>query len=254
MKQGKIKRAIVISDIHAPYENKGALKAVEKFMANQRFDYYINLGDLVDLDCISHHTKGKLRQVEGKRILEDYKYANKILDRHQSLIRKNNKDAQFILLEGNHEFRVQRYIDENPQMEGMIEIPVGLKLKDRGFKWVECYTKGDTYNIGHAYFHHGLYHNSHHAKKMVENFGTNIFYGHLHTFQSYSKVLRGNDKTIIGQSIGCLCDYQQSYIKSNPSAWQLGFAVIDIFPDGFFNFYPIAIFKNRFSFNGKKYE
>lgn len=254
MKEG-IYRVIVIPDVQVPFQDDRSMAAVEKYMADHTWDEYINLGDFMDFNCISSFNKGQLRKIEGQTIHDDYEVGNEILDRHQKIIRKRNPKAKFTLLEGNHDFRIERYIDENPQTKGSIEVEVGLHLKERGFKYVRCYQKGETYNIGNAYFTHGLYANETHAKKHVDRFGVNIFYGHTHDVQSSSKVIMGKDKTIVGQSLGCLCRYDQSYIKGNPTNWQHAFGIFYFMPDGFFTYYVPRIFKHRFiSPEGKLYQ
>jgi len=250
----KLKTAIVLPDIHLPYQDKDSLSAVEKFMGDNKWDYYILLGDFMDFDCISSHNKNKLREIEGKRIFKDYEKGNAILDRHQKIILKKNPKAKFILLEGNHDFRVQRYLDANPQMEGMIEIEVGLRLKERGIKYVQCYTKGEVFKIGRAIFHHGLYTTKYHPSKMVEAFGDNVFYGHTHSVDSYSRSTYGGNKTTIGQSLGCLCEYNQSYMKGRPSKWQHAFGVFYFQDNGYFNYYVPMIFNGQFVINNKIYK
>lgn len=254
MKEG-IYRVIVVPDLQVPYEDKRSLRAVEQYMSDNRWDEYINLGDFMDFNCISHHNAGQLRKVENQRILADYEAGNAILDRHQAIIRKRSPKAKFTLLEGNHDYRIERYLDENPAAQGMLELDVGLRLKQRGIEFIRCYKDGKVYNIGNAYFHHGLYTNEHHAKKHVDRYGVNIFYGHTHDVQSFSKVILGKDKTLVGQSIGCLCRYDQSYIKGNPTNWQQAFGVFYFLPDGYFDYYVVRIFKHRFvSPEGKVYQ
>jgi hypothetical protein len=245
-RKGAIYSVIVLPDMQVPYEDKVTMKAVEAYMATKRWDEYINLGDFVDLDCISSHNKVNLRAVEGKVVSKDYKAANVILDRHQNIVRSNNPDARFVLLEGNHEYRAERYIDEHPQMRGLMEVEVGLKLEERGFKYVRCYQKGELYKLGKAYFHHGLYCNQSHAKSMVDRFGVNIFYGHVHDVMCHPKVMWGKDKTIVGQSMGCLCDYEQGYIKQNPTNWQQAFGEFHFFDNGDFSYYVTRVIDNRF--------
>jgi len=135
-------------------------------MADETWDEYINLGDFMDFDQLSSFNKTALRKLEGRVIQKDYDIGNEILDRHQSIIRKRNKRAKFVLLEGNHEYRIERYIDENPQLRYSIEVEKGLNLKKRGFKWVRCWSKGEYYELGNALFLHGLYVGQSHAKKM----------------------------------------------------------------------------------------
>src|SRR5436305_13630025 len=106
-----IERWIVLPDLQVPYHDKRSLAAVEKLMADFRFDGYLQIGDFMDFDCISSHNKNNLRAVEGKRLMADYAHAGAILDRHQSIIRQNNPKAQFVIIEGNHEHIIEKYLD-----------------------------------------------------------------------------------------------------------------------------------------------
>lgn len=255
LNKDRITTAIVIPDLQVPYEDKKSLAAVEKYMAAHKWDYYINIGDFMDFDMISSHNKNNLRAVESRRILADYNKGNEILDRHQKIVKKNNPDANFVLIEGNHEYRVERYIDALPQLEGILEVEKCLNLKERGFKWVRSESKGELFNLGKANFTHGTYVTKYHAAKMVENYGVNIFYGHTHDVMAYPKVMRGKDKTIVGQSLGCLCDYNQSYMKGRPSNWQQAFGVFYFYPNGMFDYYVPRLFNNRFiGPDGKSYD
>lgn len=235
-----------MSDMQVPYHDKRSLAAVEKYMAAHKWDGYLNIGDFMDFDFISSFNKDSARLIEGKRFWKDYKIGNEILDRHQAIIRSKNKHAQFVMLEGNHEERVERFLNYNPALETLVEVEAGLKLKQRGFKWVRSWTKGDVYKLGKANFTHGQYTNNYHAAKMVNAYGDNIFYGHTHDVMTHAKVQRGNDKTIVGQSIGCLCDYNQSYMKGKPSNWQQAFAVFFVLPSGHFTYYIPRIFNHQF--------
>jgi len=167
------------------------------------------------------------------------------------------KDAQFVLLEGNHDYRAfdaaQKDIYHKFQSE--LNYAKMLNLKERGVKWVKSWTDGELFKLGNAYFTHGLYTNQYHAKKMVERFGVCIYYGHLHDVMEIPITQRGPDKTLVGKSLGTLCDYKQKYMKGHPSNWQQAFAVFEFFPDGFFQETTIKIFKNRFKIlNGKIYD
>ncbi len=243
----------MLPDIHTPYEDKRSLLAVEKMMADHRFDTYLLIGDFVDLDCISSHNKNNLRAVEGKRLMLDYQHAGEVLDRHQKIIRANNKQAEFVYIEGNHEHRIERYIDANPAIEGMFEVPTALEFGRRKIKWVPFWSKGAVHTIGKATFIHGRYTNDHHAKKHIQRYGCNVFYGHLHDVQSYSAEMMGEGNTLVGQSLGCLC-LPQKYMQGAPDRWQQAFAVFEFFPDGLFTYNVVRIFKHRFIYNGKVYE
>lgn len=203
----------------------------------------------MDFDCISSHNKENLRAIAGKTIQADYDHANKILDRWQSLT-----DAKITIIEGNHEFRMERYINANPQLEGMFEVPRCLHLKSRGINWVPFWSAGKTYKIGNATFIHGPSSlTGFHTKKAAHAYGSSTFYGHTHDVQCFSVEYADKAKTIVGQSLGCLCD-KQPYMRGQPDKWQLAFGVFHFFEDGYFQYECIRIFKGRFYYNGKVYQ
>ena len=242
----RIKKALVLSDFQIPYHCKDSIKLVEKYMADNRFDYYILLGDFLDFFSISKYNEGKPGDIEGMRLSDDYLIANEILDKHQRLIRKNSPKCKFVFIYGNHCARLDKYLAANPQLKGLIEVENGLHLNERGFKQVFSYPKGEVYKLGKLYFHHGLYTGAHHAKKMVDNFGQSIVYGHTHTLQTATKIRFETKETQIGQSLGCLCEYEQSYIGKNPKEWVKAFGVVYLHPGGDFNLYPIVINGSKF--------
>jgi predicted phosphodiesterase len=247
-------KVIVLPDMHIPFHDRKALSAVEQYMADETWDEWLQLGDFLDLSCISHFSRHTPRKVEGHTIHAEYEAGNRVLERHQAIVRERNPKAKFTMLEGNHEGRVEKYLDEFPQLRNIIEVETALCLNKRNVKWVKCNSKGDAYKLGKAYFHHGLYTNEHHAKKMGSNFGGNVFYGHTHSVQEYSKVLWGANKSIVGASLGCLCEYEQDYIGKNPTSWQHAFGVFHFMQDGSFNHYVVRIHDGAFvAPNGKMY-
>lgn len=253
--EGGAYTAIILPDIHVPFEDKRSMSAVERFMEDSCFDHYIQLGDFCDMNMVSAHNHGKPRLVENERILEQYDQVNAVLDRHQALILGNNSEARMTLLEGNHEHRVERYMDAHPATAGLLEVRKNLRLDERGMEWVPCYSKGEIYQLGKLLFHHGKATGKHHALQMGLAFGHSIVYGHTHDFQSHSLVQFGKESTIAAHSIGCLCQYEQGYIGKNPTKWQQGFAVAYFDPKGFFQLYPVRIFNHAFfAPNGKRYK
>lgn len=247
--KNSIRRVLVLPDTQGPYVDE-SLYAVECMMADEKWSEIVHVGDFADFDCISTHNVNRLKTIEGKTLQADFDWGNATIDRWH----KRSRGAKMTFIEGNHCFRLTRYIDANPQLSGVIEFPKVFKFKQRGVNWVPYWSKGTHYNIGNAYFIHGQYTSEHHAKKHVMRWGVNLFYGHLHDTQCFPLVLRGEDKTIVGQSLGCLCDYNQSYLQGRPTNWQQAFAVFDFFPNGYFTYNLVRIFQHRFSFEGQVYE
>jgi hypothetical protein len=142
---------IVLPDIHASVtqeQDERSLAAVEDFMQSRPWDGYLNLGDLIDFSIISSHNATNLRAIEQGRILEEYRAANNILSRHERIIRTNNPQARIVWLEGNHEYRIERYIDANPALEGMLEVAKVLRLNERRIEWLHSWSQGQLFELG----------------------------------------------------------------------------------------------------------
>lgn len=241
---------LVIPDLQYPYTDTRSLAAVLEFASERRWDGCIQLGDFMDWEWISRWVTGNQLIKEGKRIKSEYQEANRLLDTITAAVRRKNPSAHIVILEGNHDYRIQKLIQENPMLEGLIEMEEMLNFKKRGIYYHPYWTTREPYKIGKARFIHGEYTNKYHAAKTVDNFGHSIFYGHTHDHQLYSKVFRGEGETVVGESFGTLSKYDMPYMGKKPSAWQQGFGIFEFFPDGYFNHTFVDIFKHRFRVPG----
>lgn len=242
-------------DIHARKkpggEDRRTLDAVKKFASDQKFDEVVFLGDVIDHSSISSHNIGNLRAISGETVFKDYEHTNKMLDE----IDQATRGAKKIVIQGNHEYRADRLINAQPQLAGLIESNIGMKLKERGWRWVPYWTTGKTYDIGRASFGHGKYVGQHHAYKHAVRYGRNFYYGHLHDMQSHTVERDGDDLKYEAASLGCLCEYRQSYLEGAPTRWQQAITTFRFLPNGAYNAFPIRIFNHRFvSPEGKVYK
>jgi hypothetical protein len=213
------------------------------------------LGDLCDFGIISSHNLGNLREVEGGRLLEEYKVADEIVSRHEQIIRKNNQKARMIYLEGNHEYRIERYINAHPELQGMIEVENVLRLKQRHIEYVHSWSRGEIFRLGKCAIHHGLYCTDNHAKKMVQRFGTSVLYGHVHDYQVYSSHSIDPANVLVGASLGCLCKIPQKYLRGAPTRWSQGITIFEHDEtSGDFWFQFLKINKGRLVHDGRVYQ
>lgn len=246
--KNKLTHAVVIFDPHFPYEDKRSYNAVLNYIDDTKPDVFAFGGDGVDLDVISN--KAAARHVEGKRLLKDFTYAKNRLREVKTIV----PDAFTAYLEGNHDERSERYVDDHPELEGMVEVHNALDLANTGWHWVPCWRTSELLTIGKANILHGNYIGVAHARKMVDNYGVNVFYGHTHDRMLYSKVLMGDNSTIMAQSCGFLGNYDAPYMRGNPSNWQQAFLDLWVEPNGHFYHSVVPIFNNKFVVNGKLYK
>lgn len=246
----KIKKVILLPDIHYPEHSKKCLTLVNKFIKDFNPDTIIYQGDQLDLGSISAWDKDKPLLKESKRLWKEYTdFDNDVLKVHET-ITKRACERVFII--GNHEYRAQRYIEKNPELEGMIEPEIYLELKDRGYTVVD-YNK--VYKLGKLNVIHGFYYNTHHAAHTVGAFEGNVVYCHTHTSQEFTKTtpLDASDFHT-ATCLPCLCNLNPEYQKNKPSSWINGFGVAYLSPDGSYSLYRIIIVNGQFVFNDKLYK
>ena len=227
--------------MQVPYEDKRSLAAVEKYMAAYKWDGYLNLGDFLDFNELSSYVEGKPGAV-SEDVASTFDAGRTILTRHRKLMGK----ARMVLLQGNHDYRAVAYAEKRPALKQHLDVPTNLGLKGLGIEWIPCWESGRLFKLGHANFTHGRFINKHHAARMVEHYGVPIYYGHTHDVMSFPKVLHGNDKTLEGGSLGCLCRYDQRYLRGAPTNWQQAVTTMYVRPNGNYNLYVSRIFSHKF--------
>jgi len=255
---GKLKRFVALYDSHFPYQipayynPRKTESPILSFLKDFDPHILIDGGDALDLDVIAHWNKGRPRLTEGGRLKHVYDNYNRFLDLRQKNLKSLEKWA---VLEGNHERWIHELLDEQPVFEGMVEVPVNLKLQERGAEWVE---QRKHYKLGHLYFIHGDYKKgyaaSYTAKAIAGIYGKSIVYGHFHNNQVYSAVTPFDELPYQVTGIGCLCGLNPIWKRNEASAWTNALAYGYIQPDGRYNLYVANIVENRFVAEGELYK
>jgi predicted phosphodiesterase len=237
----EVKHWLVLADSHYPYQNQSVMRAIFEFALDYQPDGILHLGDMGDFDSITSHNNGKPRLKEGKRLVDSVNSFKQGLDLWRDF--KCKKVITF----GNHENRLERYYDVNPELEGIFDLHA--ICKERGW---ESLPMNIPYMLGKLNCEHGLYHNLHHAKKHIEMCGVSVLYGHLHTNQVFHKSTRHSE--ISGTALGATCDLNPDYMQNRPKGWCHNVATVSVFPDGTFNLTVIDIIDGRFTYNKKVYD
>ena len=246
----EIQKTILLPDIHYPHYDLRVMDAVGEFMVDYDPDEIVYMGDQLSLDCISGWNRNKPLLKEGQRLIRDFNNFDKdILQVHENITRSETRRTFFI---GNHEQRLQWYIEVHPELEEMIEIDRNLKLQERGYKIIPF---NAIYKIGKLSVIHGYYWNKYHANKTLEAFEGNVVYSHVHNPQMYAKVSPVDRKGYhTATSLPCLCNIKPDYKKNAPNFWINGFGVLEHLPaTGYFNIYTIIIIDGSFMWNGHYY-
>lgn len=246
----QIQKTMLLPDIHHPHIDERAMEAVNQFMFDYDPDELVYMGDQISLDCISGWNRRKPLLKEGRRLLKDFNMFDKeILQIHENLTREDIKRTFMI---GNHEYRIETYVEYHPELEDFIDVVRHLRLRERGYHIVPF---NEVHKVGKLNVIHGYYWNMYHAKKTVDVFEGNVAYAHVHNPQMYTKISPIDKKGYhMATSLPCLCSIKPDYHKNAPNFWVNGFGIVEHLPaTGFFNLYMIIIIEGSFMWNGKYY-
>lgn len=108
-----------------------------KYITKTQPDIIVNLGDFYDMPSLSSYDKGK-GAIEGKRVHEDISFSKDALYKITKPLRNMQKkgssyDPQLVFNLGNHEQRIERYTNNNPELLGLISYDT-LGIKDQGWE------------------------------------------------------------------------------------------------------------------------
>lgn len=204
------------------------------------------MGDQLNMDSLSHWNESKRKLIEGKRVWEEYRTFD------EDILKPLEKTgAKIVWIQGNHEDWARQYVERHPELEGMIEPELCLKLKERGIQFIPF---NESYFLGKLEIKHGNYTNDNHAKKTVTVHHKNVTYAHTHTYQVYTKERPPHDKDFhIARSIPVLSEFNPDYMKMRPHRWIPGFSIVYMRDDKFFHQYDIIIVKDSFILNNHVY-
>jgi hypothetical protein len=249
---------IVVHDLHYPKWNKVAFAALLDFLRqNSRVvESFVFGGDQFDNEVISHHTKGKpLYRVTGGYKRDQDGFLEEVLNPLEAVLPKG---CRKIFITGNHERFEQDFIEEHPELEGIVSHVEGLQLAKKGWEIIPL---GHATKIGKLVVIHGEIltgignqAGAFPAKRAVELYGASVLAGHTHAPQSFTKVSPvDHTQKHMGWIAPIMGATNPSYLRNRPTAWVNGFTLVETFDDGNFNVYPIIISGGKFSFAGKVY-
>lgn len=244
-----MKQFLIVPDVHFPYECQNFIKLTYKILRSQKFDGIVQLGDALDFWQLSTYDKDPSRK---NTIMDDIDQWNKVLTKWSSLLPRN---AEIHLLEGNHEFRLHRYIARHARdlHEIVRPMPELLNLKERNasgsvvFKW-HPYNKWSSCQIGDCTLLHGFYFNQHVAATNLAKYRRNIICGHTHRVQYVS------DGVHFSASLGHGSDEHLTAHQPTPTGWTQALGILSVNNDGRTSLEIITIKDGQCQIRGKHFQ
>ena len=213
---------VVLGDIHFPYQDDKAIKAVYKFLEQHPVDTIILNGDILDFYDVSSFDKDPSRI---NSLQSEINMAEKFFSR----LRKLSPNSRIIFVKGNHCSRLERYLKKHPELYSLdaLKLPnllgldkFNIEYKDKGFK------------LGSLKIIHGdmvRKFSSYTARGELEKHDSSGISSHTHRGGVY--YYRTPERYLAWFESFCLCDLNPEYIDE-PN-WQQGFLYGYIEKDSF---------------------
>lgn len=224
---------LVVPDPHAhPDHDNERANWLGQLIMDVKPDKVIVLGDMWDMASMSGYDKGK-KSFHGKSYKKDIDAGLDFDERLWAPLRKaKKKRPRRVFIEGNHEFRLKKLLDLQPELEGT----VGFNDLDLGYNYDDIveYT-GNTPGIievdGIHYAHYFVsgvmgrpVGGEHPAYSLLTKQFTSCTCGHIHTTDFAVRTLV-NGKRIQGMVAGVYQDYDSSWAGEVNKLWWRGVIV-----------------------------
>lgn len=238
----------IIPDIHAPFEDKRAVKLTCKALKDWGVDWLVCVGDVCDMYSTSRFAKSaKLLGLTAKQELDA---TRRVLDQLDAIGAQRK-----IMCLGNHDVRLEKYVAERaPAVDGLVPtVDKYLELEARG--WT-CKAYGDFERIGDVLYTHDLDSagaDAHLRAKAEVNQGAAI--GHTHRLAvAYDSPVVGRPRP--GGMFGTLADRKKAmtYVKlAKLRHYQLAFGTAITLKSGATFMCPRPIIDYRCEIDGRVY-
>jgi predicted phosphodiesterase len=209
------------------------------------------------LDCggflAEHHTLGFVADTDST-FEDDVSQCNQLLDS----ITTSCPKAAIKYLEGNHEERLERWCvtkslrskQDSEFLRRLVGPEAVLSLQKRNIPYIRkaktyegCRVQG-TYKAGNCYVTHGTRHGKNAANQMLNRFGTNVVFGHVH------KLMQAMDRNVKHGEVGAWCvghlgRQQPLWRHGDPTDWTQGYGFQIVQPNGEFLMVLIPIIDGK---------
>ena len=242
-------RILVVGDCHvSTEEDLSRFDYANELIMEKRPDIIVLMGDFVTLNCLSFWDKDKRQRMEGRRYHEEIANANKALDmmfhglyEEKNRLRKNKKKLyipDIIYLEGNHEDRLNRYLEVDPIFQGQVGIAQDLRLVERAISWID-YRDYYYYNgIGFTHIPHNAVRpvsGKYHVFKAMDCTIQSVVYGHTHKLETACRHVPGMVHLQQVLSCGGYFDEDEEYTNGMLTNYWKGLILLNNYKEGRFD-------------------
>jgi hypothetical protein len=234
---------LVIPDSHAqPGVDNVRFERLGKLIYDIQPDVVVDIGDSADMASLcSHGTAREQRLASYRDDIAAYQDAQEKL--WHPFKRNKKRMPRKVKTQGNHENRINRFIDEHPLWEGIIS-EADLCEADFGWEVSPFLVPVDVAGIDFCHYYTSGVMNrpiggEHMAYSILKKRFKSSVQGHHHGFDY--KVLKSTARTLHGLVVGCYLDAPAGYAGPANALWSSGVALLKDAENGQFDLEWISI-------------
>jgi hypothetical protein len=245
------KKILVLPDVQAkPGVDFSYLRRYGMYLVEKKPEVVVCIGDFADLPSLSSYDKGK-KSFEGRRYKRDIEAAQFAmqaflgpLEEYNAMRRKNRKGEykpRLVLTLGNHEDRINRAINDDPKLDGM------LSMKDLAYEeygW-EVYPFLQVVIIEGVAFSHFIATGvmgrpASSAAAQLRKANMSCFSGHKQG-KEIAYGYRADGTTITSIICGSSYEHTEDYLGPQGNKHWRGFFMLNDVRDGAFDEMPVSL-------------
>ena len=216
--------AVLWPDTHEPYSHAKAVALALNVISDlsSSLDEIVFLGDFADFYAVNSHGKhpGMMHLLVDE--VDKVNFSLDLIDSTFPRVRK-------VFLEGNHEFRLERYlINVAPALFGVTDLNFLFRFNQRPGWTVIPYGPEQRFRVLGSNLHARHEPLASSAAASLKQSMCNLTYGHIHRIESATHVTLPG-KTLTNFSVGWLGDCRKKevfgYVKGH-HRWNLGFGLV----------------------------
>lgn len=250
---------LVVGDCHVSDDDDlNRFKFLGQFIVDKRPEYVIFMGDFLTFQCLSGWDKDKRLKMEGKRYKKEIDAGNKALDiifyplgEMQDRQRRNKEKIyrpEVIYLNGNHEDRLDRYLQYDPTFEGLVSVEKDLKLKERGIQFVPY---REYYTLNGIAFTHVPFNKAKEicgvniTRKASQVMFGSVVFAHVHSMEYEGFKRHGQEDLQQILTAGCFFEKNEDYIHGRITEYWRGLILLDSWKKGRFDIETFSLDRLR---------
>lgn len=195
---------------------------IGEYIVRKQPDVIVHLGDFCDFESLSQWDEGK-KSAEGKRVQADIEASIQAMEillkplRELQALQKELGEKVYtprlVITLGNHEDRLTRYVDNNPKLEGFLEMSC-LKFEEFGWEVVPFLTPINIHGINYCHYFPNVMTGralTGTAQNMLKTIGESFTMGHRQTLDVATRFLPSSGQQQWGLICGAGYPHEEHY-------------------------------------------